>query len=82
MSVSEYATAFTKKMKSVSQLIPTETSEVERFANGLPTDFILMVKLATTLETDIRISKSLEDMINGRTTTQAKVGKKKINKAS
>ena len=72
-------TTFTEKMKLVSHLIPTETSEVYRFANGLSMDFVLVVKLATTLETGIQIAKSLEDMIKVRTTTRDKFRKKRIN---
>lgn len=82
MSVSEYATTFTEKMKLVSHIVPTKTYELERFANGLPTNFGPMVKLAATLEAAIRIAKSIEDMIKGRTTSQAEVGEKRINEGS
>ena len=53
MSISEYAAIYFEKMKLVSQLIATESSKVERFSNGLPTNFVPMVKLATTLEATI-----------------------------
>lgn len=73
MSVTEYVAVFTKKMKLVSYLLPTKSSKVKSFANGLPADFGLMVKLATTLEVTIQVALSLEGMIKERTTTQAKV---------
>ena len=50
MSVYEYVTAFTKKMKLIPYQVPTELSKVNKFASGLSTDFGPMVKLATTLK--------------------------------
>lgn len=44
MSVSEYTAGFTKKMKLVSRLIPTEHSNGEKFANGVPTNIGPIVK--------------------------------------
>lgn len=50
MSVSEYAASFTEKMKLVPYLVPIEVSNINKFANGLPTYFGPMVKQATTLK--------------------------------
>lgn len=53
MSVEEYVAVLTEKMMLVSDLVPTELSKIEKFANGLPMDFGPIVKLATTFEAAI-----------------------------
>ena len=50
MSIDDYATTFTEKMKLFPYLVPTELSKIERFANGLPVEFDPTVKMATTLK--------------------------------
>ena len=59
MSVSEYATSFTEKMKLVPYLVPNELSKVNKFANGLPADFGLMVKQAISLKATIWEAKNV-----------------------
>lgn len=82
MSISQYVAVFTGKMKLVPYLVPTELSNVERFANGLPVDFGPVVKLATTLEAAIRVAKSLEDIFKRKAINQAGVGERRINEGS
>lgn len=50
MSVNEYATTSTEKMKLVTHLVPAELSKDEIFSNGLPVDFDLMMKIAKNLK--------------------------------
>ena len=50
LSVNEYATIFTEKMKLVPHLILTELSKVDKFINGIPADFGPTVKLEKTLK--------------------------------
>lgn len=75
ISLIDYATTFTEKQKLVSHQVPTKSSEVERFASLRPTDFSPMMKLATDFDVAIRIAKSLEDMIKGRTNIHVKLGR-------
>ena len=63
MSVSEYATCFTEKMKMVPYLVPTELSKVNKFDSGLPTNFSPTVKLETTLKAAIWVAKNVETQI-------------------
>lgn len=81
MNDSQYAAAFLENMELVPYLTPIEQSKVERFANGLPTDFGPMLKIATTLETTISVAKSLEEIANGITTNTVEVGRKRIMKS-
>lgn len=69
-------------MELVPYLTPTKQSKVERFPNGLPMNFGLMVKIPTTLETTIWVAKSLEDIVNVITTDKSEVGRKRNNEES
>lgn len=64
MSVNESATCFTKKMKLVPNLVPTELSKVNKFSIGLPVDYGPTVKLATTLKAAIWAIRNVETQIN------------------
>lgn len=48
-SVNELDVTFTKKMKLVPNLVPTELSKVNKFAIGLLADYGPTMKLETTL---------------------------------
>ena len=77
MSVDEYATAFTERMKLFPYLVPTELSKIDRFANGLPTDFGPMVKMATTLKAAVRAAKNVEAQIREKGLEKDKAGEKR-----
>ena len=63
MSVTEYATSITGKMKLVPYLVPIELSKVNKFSHGLLTNFGPMVKQATTLKHAIWAAKNVETQI-------------------
>lgn len=77
MSVNQYAATFLEKMELVPYLTPIEQYKVERFANGLPTDFRPTVKIETTLETTILVAKSFQEIANRITTDNVDVGRKR-----
>ncbi|KAL7618843.1 hypothetical protein Lser_V15G00012 [Lactuca serriola] len=77
MSIDDYATAFTEKMKLFPYLVPTELSKIERFANGLPADFGPTVKMATTLKTAVRAAKNVEAQQKERGLERIDVGEKR-----
>ena len=77
MSIDDYATAFTEKMKLFPYLVPTELSKIERFANGLPADFGPTVKMATTLKTAVRAAKNVEAQQKEKGLERIDVGEKR-----
>ena len=77
MSIDDYATAFTEKMKLFPYLVPTELSKIERFPNGLPADFGPTVKMATTLKTAVRAAKNVETQLKERGLERNEVGEKR-----
>lgn len=77
ISVDEYVTAFTDRMKLFPYLVPTKLSKIDRFANGLPAVFGPMVKMATTLKTAVREAKNIETQIRERGLEKNKAGEKK-----
>ena len=77
MSINDYATVFTEKMKLFPYLVPTELSKIERFANGLPTDFGPTVKMATTLKTVVRAAKNVEAQQKEKGLERIDVGEKR-----
>ena len=77
MSVDEYATAFTERMKLFPYLVPTELSKIDRFANGLLTDFGPMAKMATTLKTAAREAKNVEAQVREKGLEKDKSGEKR-----
>ena len=56
---------------------PTELSKIERFANGLSTDFGPMVKMATTLKTTVRTAKNLVTQLREKGLERSEVGEKR-----
>lgn len=60
ISIIKYATTFSNKVNLVSHLFPTKLSRMEKFANGLPVDCGLNVKLVTTLKSAICATKNVE----------------------
>jgi len=82
MSVDEYATAFTEKMKLFPYLVPTELSKIDRFSNRLPADFGPTVKMAATLKTAVRAAKNIETQIRERVLEKDNAGEKRKFKGS
>ena len=77
LSIDDYATTFTEKMKLFPYLVPSELSKIERFANGLPADFGPTVKMATTLKTAVRAAKNVETQLKERGLERNEVGEKR-----
>ena len=77
MSVDEYVTSFTEKMKLFPYLVPTELSKIDRFANGLPANFGATVKMATTLKASIRAAKNVEIQLREKGLERVEVGEKR-----
>ncbi|XP_023763286.1 uncharacterized protein LOC111911773 [Lactuca sativa] len=77
MSIDDYATTFTEKMKLFPYLVPTELAKIERFAKGLPAKFGPTVKMAATLKTIVRVAKNVETQLKGRNQERAEVGEKR-----
>lgn len=71
MSINEYDAIFTDTMKLVPHLVPTELSKVDKFANGLPSDFGPMVKLETNLKEAVRSAKNMESLIREKSLERA-----------
>ena len=44
MSVDEYAKSFTDKMEFALQLVPHELAKIDRYAMGLPWEYIMPIK--------------------------------------
>ena len=82
LSITEYATSFTEKMKLIPYLVPTELSKVNKFANGLPADFGPIVKQATTLKAAIWAAKNVETQIKEKGLERAEVGEKRKHEGS
>ena len=82
LSVNEYSATFTEKKKLVPHLIPIELSKVDKFANGLPTEFGPTVKLEKTLKEAIWSAKSLEIQIREHSMDKSEEGEKRKIKCS
>ncbi|XP_023747418.1 uncharacterized protein LOC111895563 [Lactuca sativa] len=76
MSIDEYVTAFTAKMKLLPYLVPNKLFEIEKFADGLPIDFGLTVKMATTLKASVRVAKNVETQLREKGLERTEVGEK------
>lgn len=64
-------------MKLVTNLVPTELSKVNKFTIGLPADYGLMVKLATTLKATIWAVRNVETKLREKGLEKAETGKKR-----
>lgn len=58
-------------------MVPTNLSKIEKFANGLPTDFGPIVKLATTLKAAIWADKNAEIQIREQGLEKAEAEEKR-----
>lgn len=72
MSFSKYASTFIEKMKLDSHLVPTKLSKIEKFVNGLPTNYGPTVKLETTLKAAMWAAKNLEIHIRDKGVEKAR----------
>ena len=66
ISIDDYATAFTEKMKLFPYLVPNELAEIENFANGFSSNFGPTVKMASTLKAAIRATKNVKTHLKER----------------
>lgn len=60
MTVDEYARLFVAKLQYVRHLAPSDKDCVERFVAGLPFKYSMAVRRETTLDSAIRVAKSLD----------------------
>ena len=77
MSVDEYTNVFTDKMAFALRIIPDELTKIDKYTKGLPGEYTVPVCHTPTLEAAIWASKSIEEMIKGRTTNKVEVGEKR-----
>ena len=57
--------------------MPTKLSKIERFANGLSTEFGRKVNMATTLKTFVKAGKNMETLLGEKGLERIGVGEKK-----
>ena len=77
MSIDEYTNTFTDKMEFSLRIVPDELAKIDRYAKGLPWEYIVPVHQAPTLEAAIWVAKFFQEMIKGRTANKVKVGEKR-----
>ncbi|XP_023754540.1 uncharacterized protein LOC111902976 [Lactuca sativa] len=83
MIVDEYTDAFTDKLEFALRVVPDELAKIDRYSKGLPWEYYVLLKQASTFELAIWVANSVENMITKRTTDRAEVdGKRKVDGSS
>ena len=77
MTIDEYTNNFTDKIEFALRLVPDELTKIDKYAKGLPWEYVVPVRQAPTLEATIWAAKSVEDMIKGRAASKLEVVEKR-----
>ena len=77
MSIDEYVVAFSEKMEFALHLIPNDMAKIDKFATGLPSDYSVAVRTATTFQSAVWAAKYVENQLKEKASERAIVGEKR-----
>ena len=77
MSIDEYVAAFSEKLEFSLHLIPNELAKVDKFAAGLPSDYSVAVRTATTFQSAVWAAKYVENQLKEKASERAEAGEKR-----
>ncbi|KAI3509323.1 hypothetical protein L1887_24520 [Cichorium endivia] len=76
-TVDEYTKKFCDILPFLEDTLPTEAGRINRYANGLPSDYALEVGKASTLDEAIEAAARVESMLEKRTKERQAFGEKR-----
>ncbi|KAL4574756.1 hypothetical protein LXL04_021592 [Taraxacum kok-saghyz] len=76
MTIDEYTKRFTDMLPFLGDTLPNEQGRVNRYQSGLPSDYVVEVGKANTLDEAIEAAARVEDMLTKRASERSNVGER------